>query len=80
MLIHDSFSSIGVTLAIGSTLLLGKEFTYVGRSGSMTEYRHEPAPVASNALRQAAQLPWFAKNVVLKALIATKVIKRDWPY
>ena len=36
--------------------------------------------MASNALRQAAQLPWFAKNVVIKALIASKLIKRDWPY
>ena len=31
-------------------------------------------------LKQAASLPWFAKNVVLKGLIASKVIKRDWPY
>ena len=41
MLIHDSFSSIGVTLAIASSLLTSKAFTYVARSGSMTEYRRE---------------------------------------
>jgi hypothetical protein len=81
MLIHDSFSSIGVTGAIGAALLTSKDWTYVGRSGSMTEYRRAaPSSVASNAAKQAAQLPWFAKNVVLKALIAAKVIKRDWPY
>ena len=81
MLIHDSFSSIGVTAAIGTALLVSGDWTYVGRSGSMTEYRRTaPSSVASNALKQAAQLPWFAKNVVLKGLIATKVIKRDWPY
>jgi predicted O-methyltransferase YrrM len=80
MLIHDSFSSIGVTLAIGRALLTSTEFRYVGRSGSMTEYRREPTSAASNARRQAAQLPWFAKNVVLKTLIASKIIKRDWPY
>ena len=81
MLIHDSFSSIGVTLAIGRQLFAGTDFRYVGRSGSMTEYRREaPSSVASNALRQAAQLPWFAKNVVLKGLIAAKILDRPWPY
>ena len=81
MLIHDSFSSIGVTGAIASALLTSKEWTYVGRSGSLTEYRRTaPARVVSNAAKQAAQLPWFAKNVVLKALIASKLLKRDWPY
>jgi len=81
MLIHDSFSSIGVTLAIGRALFAGADFTYVGRSGSMTEYRRAtPASSASNAVRQAAQLPWFAKNVVLKGLIAAKILDRPWPY
>lgn len=81
MLIHDSFSSIGVTAAIGAVLLASSDWTYVGRSGSMTEYRRAaPASTAKNALRQAASLPWFAKNVVLKGLIASKVLKRDWPY
>lgn len=83
MLIHDSFSSIGVTLAIMDTLFLGTDFRYIGRSGSMTEYRREKVPftrLGDNQRRQLAQLPWFAKNVVLKGLIASKVIKRDWPY
>lgn len=81
MLIHDSFSSIGVTGAIASVLVTSKEWTYVGRTGSLTEYRRAaPSSTARNALKQAAQLPWFAKNVVLKALIASKLLKRDWPY
>jgi len=81
MLIHDSFSSIGVTGAIARALLVSGEWTYVGRSGSLTEYRRAAPPsVAANAARQAASFPWFAKNVVLKALIASKLLKRDWPY
>ena len=80
MLIHDSFSSIGVTLAILRVLVPSREWTYVGRSGSLTEYRRLPSSLATNAARQATQLPWFAKNVVLKALIASRVLKRDWPY
>jgi predicted O-methyltransferase YrrM len=80
MLIHDSFSSIGVTLAILRDLFAGSAFRYVGRSGSLTEYRREPASPRANVVAQAGSLPWFAKNVVLKSLIAAKVLKRDWPY
>ena len=81
LLIHDSFSSVGVTLAILRSLLLDRRFRYVGRSGSMAEYRRTPVPsVAGNAARQLAQLPWFARNLVLKALIVAKVRKGDWPY
>ena len=81
LLIHDSFSSIGVTLAILTTLLTSRSWTYVGRSGSMTEYRRTPpGSVVANAAAQAASLPWFAWNVVLKVLIAAKVLRRPWPY
>lgn len=84
MLIHDSFSSIGVTLAILRSLLFGGRFRYVGRSRSMTIYRADlgrsPLARAKNAARQLAQLPWFAKNVGLKVLISLKLVKGDWPY
>jgi predicted O-methyltransferase YrrM len=84
MLIHDSFSSIGVTLAILRQLVFGHRFRYVGRSRSMTIYRADlaSAPLArlKNAGRQLSQLPWFAKNVGLKVLISLKLVKGDWPY
>jgi predicted O-methyltransferase YrrM len=93
MLIHDSFSSIGVTLAILRELLLGGRFRYVGRSRSMTIYRVDlsagPRARARNAGRQLAQLPWFVKNVALKVGLTLglgKVLGRmgrnvpDWPY
>ena len=93
MLIHDSFSSIGVTGAILRSLVLGRRFRYVGRSRSMTIYRADlPSDLAArlrNAGRQLAQLPWFAKNVGLKILLTLKlgvVLQRfgrrapEWPY
>lgn len=82
LLIHDSFSSVGVTAAIMRELVPSRRFRYVGRSRSLAVYRaaSEPARWTSTA-RQLAQLPWFAKNVGLKALIAAKVLRgRDWPY
>lgn len=93
MLIHDSFSSVGVTLAIGRELLFGRRFRYIGRSRSLTEYRTDLGggwhSRAINALRQITQLPWFAKNIGLKMLLKLHlgvVIERltghrpEWPY
>lgn len=93
MLIHDSFSSIGVTLAILRELLVGSRYRYVGRSRSMTIYRKDLSggigARASNAGRQLAQLPWFVKNVALKVALSLgigKVLARfgrpvpEWPY
>jgi predicted O-methyltransferase YrrM len=72
LLIHDSFSSIGVTGAILSSLTFSRRWRYVGRAGSMTEYRRSPVEWAdrfANVARQLSELPWFARNVVYKALI-----------
>ena len=92
MLIHDSFSSVGVTAAIFASLFAGSQFRYLGRSESMTHYRREPLGLTAriaNAGRQAAQLPWFARNVLIKVLIVaklgrvTRVFGHDpqtWPY
>ena len=91
MLIHDSFSSVGVTLAILRSLLLdGDRFSYVGRAGSLAEYRRVRAPGRwTNAARQVAQLPWFVRNVAIKALIVARLGRltallghrsADWPY
>jgi predicted O-methyltransferase YrrM len=72
LLIHDSFSSIGVTLALITQLFFSGRYRYEGRSTSMTQYRRERLGLGerfTNAGRQAAQLPWFARNVVIKVLI-----------
>jgi Methyltransferase domain len=92
MLVHDSFSSVGVTLALAATVMFSGEWRYAGRSRSLAEYRREPvrglARLADFA-RQVAQLPWFVRNVAIKALIVaklgrlTRVLGHDgenWPY
>lgn len=93
LLIHDSFSSIGVTAAIVRELMFGGRFRYVGRARSLTIYRADlegsPRSRAVNALRQIAQLPWFARNIALKVLLTLKVgvlferlgrSRPEWPY
>ena len=76
LLIHDSFSSVGVTGAIGVSLLANPGWRYLGRSESMTHYRRElltSKERVRNVGRQLASLPYFAKNLVIKALILAKL-------
>jgi Methyltransferase domain len=91
LLIHDSFSSIGVTLALALTLVFGAEFRYVGRSGTMTEYRRERLALAARLVstaRQLGQLPYFLRNVIFKVLIVLGLRRvtrwlggnGEWPY
>lgn len=93
MLIHDGFSSVGVTLATLRLLAFGSEFAYMGRSGSLVEYRRTGdltgAERRRNARRQLRELGWFARNLVVKGAIVTHITplarlvghrSRDWPY
>ena len=74
MLVHDAFSSIGVTGALLAECAARGSWRYAGRTGSLAEYERLPAPPtgaarARDAARQLAQLPWFARNVLFKALV-----------
>lgn len=93
LLIHDSFSSIGVTAAIARELWWSDRYRYVGRSRSLAEFRADLAPGllarVRNAARQLAQLPWFVRNLVVKVMISARlsVVLRaatgrrpEWPY
>ena len=92
LLIHDSFSSVGVTAALARSLMFGSSFRYLGRSESMTHYRREPVIGTArlrNAGAQLAQLGWFARNVLIKVLIVAKLggltrrlghDPQTWPY
>ena len=57
MLVHDAFSSIGVTLALLATCATG-DWRYAGRSGSLAEYERcsSPRPRELDAPRRAAAL------------------------
>lgn len=92
MLIHDAFSSIGVTAAIAVELLGSGGWRYVGRSRSLAEYRRVPVRGTArlaNIGRQLGQLPWFVRNVAIKVLVTARLGRlarllghdgRSWPY
>jgi Methyltransferase domain len=74
MLVHDAFSSIGVTAALLVECVARDSWRYVGRTGSLAEYERPAEPLSgrerlANAARQLAQLPWFARNVLIKVLV-----------
>ena len=83
LLVHDAFSSVGVTLALLRGVAFGGEWRYRGRAGSLAEYVRAPLAGrarARNAAAQLAQLPWFARNLVVKALIVARLRPGPWPY
>jgi predicted O-methyltransferase YrrM len=95
MLVHDAFSSIGVTAALLVECVARDGWRYVGRTGSLAEYERPAEPLSgrerlANAVRQLAQLPWFARNVLIKVLVVAGLRRlahriglpagMHWPY
>ena len=85
ILVHDCFSSIGVTLGTIAKVLFGRRYTYVDRATSLARFRLAP-PSTADRLRVLAQLPWFLRNVVLKVLLRLRLrpvarrLGHDSPY
>ena len=76
MLVHDSFSSVGVTGALLVECVVRGGWRYAGRTGSLAEYeRVSLRGVARlrDAGRQLAELPWFARNVLFKARVLARL-------
>jgi predicted O-methyltransferase YrrM len=76
LLLHDCFSSVGVTLGV---LRGGRGLVYTGRVGSLARFV-VGAPTAADRRRLLAELPWFARNVLIKvALRAWRLTGRPVP-
>lgn len=92
MLIHDSFSAVGVMLAQVRLLFFSSEWEYLGRSRSLAEYRRTTLNGRArlrNAFRQSREVGWFAVNVTRKVLLVAHLrpLARlldggagEWPY
>jgi predicted O-methyltransferase YrrM len=92
MLVHDSFASVGVTAALLRVVAPGRAFVYRGRAGSLAEYRRKDADARErlrSAGRQARELPWFVRNVLVKLALLARAWRvagalghhdRAWPY
>lgn len=66
ILIHDSFCSVGVTTALLDRGLARGHLRYLGREGTLAVFDLSAAGKRERA-DMVRQLPWFARNVVIKA-------------
>ncbi len=65
LLLHDAFSSVGVTAGLLRHVLPSRRLAYAERVGSLARLRVSP-PSRRDRVRLAAQLPWFARNLLVK--------------
>jgi predicted O-methyltransferase YrrM len=72
VLVHDAFSSVGVTLALLAHVLPSKRLTYVGRDGSLARF-HKHRPTARDRWRIVREMPWWLRNVVVKLLLRLRL-------
>lgn len=85
VVIHDCFSSIGVTLAILRHVLFADDLAYERRSDSQALFRKR-RPTARDRWRIVAELPWWIRNVGLKVLLrlrlrpVARMLGHDSPY
>jgi predicted O-methyltransferase YrrM len=85
VLVHDAFSSIGVTLAVLLRVLPGSTLRYEGRVGSLALFTKAP-PSWRDRRRVLAELPWWVRNVFIKVLLRLRLrwvarrLGHDSPY
>jgi hypothetical protein len=72
VLVHDAFSSLGVTAALVREALLGSRHRYVGRTGSLARLE-VGRPTVADRLRVLRELPWFARNLAVKVLLRLRL-------
>ena len=76
MLVHDAYSSVGVTLALLTSVVPSRSWRYVGRDGSLAAYVRE----RSVGFQELGELGFFAANLVRKGLIAAGLRAGPWPH
>ncbi len=85
ILIHDCYSSIGVTLGILRHVLFSRALVYERRVGSLALFR-PGSPGWHDRGRILAELPWWVRNVALKVLLrlrlrpVARLLGHDSPY
>jgi len=72
ILVHDAFSSIGVTLGILVRILPSRACRYVARSDSMAVFVNEP-PRTADRWRIVREIPWWLRNVGIKVLLRLRL-------
>lgn len=72
VLVHDAFSSVGVTTALFRQLPLSGSLRYVGRTGSLAHLQ-VARPTVVDRLRPFRELPWWVRNLAVKVLLRLRL-------
>jgi hypothetical protein len=72
VLVHDAFSSIGVTLALLAHVLPSRTLRYRGRVGSLATFERA-TPAVADRWAMVRELPWWLGNVGLKVLLRLRL-------
>jgi len=72
LLVHDAFSSFGVTLALLRTLPTSGRLAYTGRTGSLARLEVR-RPTAAERARPLREMPWWVRNLVVKVLLRLRM-------
>jgi predicted O-methyltransferase YrrM len=76
MCVHDTYTSLFVTAATYRSVALSGGWRYLGRETSLAEYRRERLGARDrvlNVARQLSALPWFLRNLAVRALRAMRL-------
>jgi predicted O-methyltransferase YrrM len=72
VLIHDAYSSIGVTLGLLRHVLPSRRLRYLDRVGSLARFE-VGAPSRADRLRIVSEMPWWIRNVGIKVLLRLRL-------
>ena len=72
ILVHDCYSSIGVTLGVLAHVLPSRRIRYERRAGSMALFRVGP-PSYTDRVRIMREVPWWLRNVAIKVLLRLRL-------
>jgi predicted O-methyltransferase YrrM len=72
VLIHDAYSSIGVTLGLLRHALPSRRLRYLDRTGSLARFE-VGTPSRADRLRILGEMPWWIRNVGIKILLRLRL-------
>ena len=77
ILLHDAYSSPGVTRAVFAEMFASRDYRYTGSSGSLVRFQRSPSPSTVGVMigrgRMLAKLPYLARNLAIKV-----AMRRGW--
>ncbi len=72
VLVHDAYSSLGVTLGLLRVLTTSGNLRYAGRTGSLVTLV-VGRPRVADRLRSLTPVPWWVRNLVVKVLLRLRL-------